>query len=128
MQFLNDVFSSEDKGQPAMPTPTMYRYPVVTDTLMEGYRNRWEEAENRGLEMLKALADKAATEGITAEFTLNLGSRGQVICKMAKNWEADLIVIRQPDRSKLDELLLGSVSNYVVHHAHCPVLTIPEQG
>ena len=92
---------------------------------MQGYRKRWEEFENQGLEMLKSLAKEAQAVGVEVEFSQNIGNTGHVICDMAETWQADLLVIRQPDRSKLDELFLGSISNYVLHHAICPVLAIP---
>ncbi len=122
---LLHVISPDMRGTPAPPNPTLYRYPVITDELMQDYRQRWEDVENQGLEMLKTLAEKAQAAGVEAEFSQNIGNTGHVICHMADNWEADLIVIRQPDRSKLDELFLGSISNYVLHHAPCPVLAIP---
>ncbi|MEM6598545.1 MAG: universal stress protein [Cyanobacteria bacterium P01_C01_bin.69] len=49
---------------------------------------------------------------------------GSVVCHLTDNWGADLIVIHQPVRSKLDELLLGSVSHYILHHAPCAVMTV----
>ncbi|NEP16359.1 MAG: universal stress protein [Leptolyngbya sp. SIO4C1] len=120
------VFSPEMRAAPALPNPTLYRYPMVTDELMLTYRQRWEDLENSGLEMLKQLSEQAQASGITVEFTQNFGNVGQVICEVGENWGADLIVTRQPDRSKLDELFLGSISNYVLHHASCPVLAIPQ--
>lgn len=39
--------------------------------------------------------------------------------------EADLVVVGRRGGSEVKSLLLGSVSNYVVHHAHCPVVVIP---
>ena len=122
---LLHVISDDVRSTPMLPNPTLYRYPVITDELMQDYRQRWEDIENQGLDMLKTLAQQAETAGVRAEFTQNVGSTGHVICHMADNWGADLVVIRQPDRSKLDEFFLGSISNYVVHHAPCPVLAIP---
>ncbi|MGD1856794.1 MAG: universal stress protein [Leptolyngbyaceae cyanobacterium] len=122
---LLHVISPEMSSTPVIPNPELYRYPVITDELMQDYRKRWEDVEDQCLEMLKALAEKAEAAGVTAEFSQNVGNTGNVICRMADNWEADLILIRQPDRSKLDELFLGSISNYVLHHASCPVMTIP---
>lgn len=46
------------------------------------------------------------------------------ICKLAKSWEADLIVVGHQGMSPLQELARGSVSNYVMHYAPCSVLTI----
>ncbi|MGF1514583.1 MAG: universal stress protein [Elainellaceae cyanobacterium] len=123
---LLHVFSPEMKSTPTLPNPVLYRYPLVTDELMRDYRQRWEEVENEGLSMLKDFAAQAQSAGVEVEFSQNFGSIGNMICHMAKNWNADLIVIRQPNRSKLDELFLGSVSHYVLHHATCPVLTVPE--
>ncbi len=122
---LLHVIAPDTRSTPALPNPTLYRYPVITDELMQDYRQRWEDIETQGLDMLKILADKAKAAGVEAEFSQNVGNTGHVICNMVDNWEADLVVIRQPDRSKLDELFLGSVSNYVLHHASCPVLAIP---
>ncbi|MEM9903707.1 MAG: universal stress protein [Cyanobacteria bacterium P01_D01_bin.44] len=121
---LLHVFSPEMRTPPALSNPALYNYPMVNDELMQAYRQRWEDTENQGLEMLKVLAEKAQAAGVSAEFSQNLGNVGHVICGMAENWGADLIVIRQPDRSKLDELFLGSISNYVLHHAACSVLTV----
>ncbi len=118
---LLHVISRDMKSTP----PPLYQYPVITDKLMQDYRQRWEELENQGLDMLKTLAEEAKAAGVEAEFSQNIGNTGHVICTMVDSWEADLIVIRQPDRSKLDELFLGSTSHYVLHHAPCPVLAIP---
>ncbi|MGD1953190.1 MAG: universal stress protein [Leptolyngbyaceae cyanobacterium] len=121
---LLHVISSDMRNTPMLPNPTLYRYPVITDELMQDYRQRWEDIENQGLNMLKALAEQAEAAGVKVEFSQNIGNTGDVICHIAANWDADLVVIRQPDRSKLDELFLGSISNYVLHHAACPVLTV----
>lgn len=122
---LLHVFSPELKTTPSLPNPVLYRYPIVTDELMRTYRDRWEDTENQGLEMLQHLADKAQKADVSVEFSQNFGNVGQVICNMAESWGADLILVRQPDRSKLNELFLGSNSNYVLHHAPCPVLAMP---
>ncbi len=122
---LLHVFSPEAENSLALPDDNLYRYPIITDELMKNYQQRWESIENQGLEMLQKLAKEAETDGVTVEFSQNMGSVNRVICNMAKNWGADLIVIRCPDRSKLDEFFLGSISSYVLHHAPCPVLAVP---
>ncbi len=39
--------------------------------------------------------------------------------------DADLLVIGSHGAGGLAKLIIGSVSNYVVHHAHCPVVVVP---
>ncbi len=43
---------------------------------------------------------------------------------MARNCGADVIVMGRRGHSGLSELILGSVSNYVLHHAPCSVLIV----
>jgi len=49
------------------------------------------------------------------------GSPKQVIVEEAESWGADLIVMGSRGLGTWNRLLLGSVSNSVVHHANCSV-------
>ena len=46
------------------------------------------------------------------------------IIKVSKEKEVDLIVMGTHGRTGLAHVLIGSVAEKVVHHAHCPVLTV----
>jgi len=46
------------------------------------------------------------------------------IIKVAREKEVDLIVMGTHGRTGLAHVLIGSVAEKVVHHAHCPVLTV----
>ncbi|MEO0355522.1 MAG: universal stress protein, partial [Cyanobacteria bacterium P01_A01_bin.3] len=46
------------------------------------------------------------------------------ICEIAKDWDADAIAIGRRGLGAIGELLVGSVSSYVMHHAHCSVFVI----
>lgn len=52
------------------------------------------------------------------------GDPGKLICKVAKEQGADLIVMGTRGLNLMKEMLLGSVSHYVLQHAGCPVMTI----
>jgi nucleotide-binding universal stress UspA family protein len=49
---------------------------------------------------------------------------GQVICEMATEWGADLIVLGYRREWELKKLMLGSVCNYVTRHAPCSVFVV----
>jgi len=68
----------------------------------------------------------AAGHGISAEPIHRIGEPGPEICEVARTGQADLIVMGRRGRQGLSEMLLGSVSNYVIHHAPCSVLIVQE--
>lgn len=74
--------------------------------------------------MLRRLTAQSAKTGPRASFEQVVGSPGRSICQAAKAWEADLIVVGSHQRKGLSEMILGSVSNYVLHHAPCSVLVV----
>jgi nucleotide-binding universal stress UspA family protein len=83
-----------------------------------------EEAIAQAQEWLGSLCETAQTQGIPSEYDCRRGDPGHRICEFAKNWEADLIILGRRGRSGLSEMMLGSVSNYVLHHATCSVLIV----
>jgi nucleotide-binding universal stress UspA family protein len=66
---------------------------------------------------LKPITDK--TLRISTEIIQ--GSPAQVIVDEAEHWGADLILMGSRGLGVWNRLLLGSVSNVVVHHAKCSV-------
>ncbi len=46
------------------------------------------------------------------------------IVRVAKEEDVDMVVLGTHGRTGLSQVLIGSVAEKVVHHAHCPVLTI----
>jgi nucleotide-binding universal stress UspA family protein len=68
--------------------------------------------------------DISALRGLEAEAICEIAEPGPLICDFANRWQADLIVIGRRGHTGLAEMLLGSVSNYVVHQAPCAVLIV----
>lgn len=83
-----------------------------------------EEETKQIQEWLQTYHHKVKNQGVSAEFGYQVGKPGLSICDLAQNWEADLIVLGRRGYKGLDKVLLGSISNYVVHHASCSVLVI----
>ena len=65
---------------------------------------------------------RATVSGIDISGDVLFGSPDSRIVEMAEQINADLIVIGSHGYNRWERLLLGSVSNSVVHHAHCSVL------
>jgi len=62
---------------------------------------------------------------LKVDMILREGEPSQQIVKAARDCGADLIVIGAPAHGWLTRTMLGSVTHSVVHHASCPVLTVP---
>lgn len=79
------------------------------------------EAHKAALEHARELLEPKHVE---AEFDLEVGHPADAIVALADKREADLIVVGSHERSFLDRLLHGSVSDAVGRHAHCDVLIV----
>lgn len=75
-------------------------------------------------EWLADCIEDAREAGVEAESDCRFGQPGHTICKRGHSWDADLIMVGRRGRQGFSEMLLGSVSNYVVHHANCSVLVV----
>lgn len=57
------------------------------------------------------------------------GRPGMALCDFANQHDIDMIVIGTHGHSGWDRFIMGSVAEYVVRHATCPVLTVkPKQA
>ncbi|AFY56370.1 universal stress protein UspA-like protein [Rivularia sp. PCC 7116] len=88
------------------------------------YANDWENLKKDRLNWLHFMCKQATELGVKAEFSQNIGEPSRMICDIARNWEADVIVIGRRGRRGISEFIMGSVSNYVLHHAHCSVFIV----
>ncbi len=84
----------------------------------ESLRHREAEAALR--QRIDAPCCRAAT------IVVRTGNPFQEIADYAGGIDADLIVMHSHGRTGAAQLLVGSVSERVVRHAHCPVLVLRE--
>ena len=78
---------------------------------------------------VQEFVDKVANEiGESPEVTVNVttGDPAQELVKASQ--DADLLVVGSRGSGAWAQLLLGSVSSKVTHHAACPVVIIPAAG
>ncbi len=66
---------------------------------------------------------KAVSPGLAVEEVVSEGHAGQVLVDESRR--ADLVVVGRRGRGGFAGLLLGSVSQHVMHHAVCPVVIVP---
>jgi len=97
-------------------------YPAVAEELYQLQEERLRQTIKQSQDWLQTFCQQALNRGIPAEIDCEIKSPGIRICELAQSWGADLIVLGRRGRSGLAEIVLGSVSNYVVHHASCSVL------
>ncbi|AGY58504.1 universal stress protein [Gloeobacter kilaueensis] len=105
--------------------PVADTYPLAADgTVYEYFQRQWQQYQKFGLDMLQGFAERATGQGVHAEVRQQAGNPGRCLCELASSWQADLVVMGRRGHSGLSELLLGSASNYVLHHAPCSVLVV----
>jgi nucleotide-binding universal stress UspA family protein len=88
------------------------------------YMDQLKAREQIGVELLRSLEEQGTARGISTEFTQSVGDPGKLICGLAQSWEADLIMVGRRGLGGVSEFFMGSVSNYVLHHADCDVLIL----
>lgn len=116
-----------DSGPPVLALGIEGVYPGIHGEALQQYMRGLDDSENQGMSLLQSLQAEAAGLGLQAEILQSIGDPGANICNAAATWGADLIVLGRRGLSGFSELFLGSVSNYVLHHAQCSVLTIQSQ-
>lgn len=102
-------------GPVVMPEPTTLtppRFQVMTSAEVSKLTEASSKAGNR---ILDDGEEKAKAEGVQVEKLLKEGHTVQEIVKTAKEDNFDLIVIGARGVSKIRELLLGSVTDGVIH-------------
>jgi nucleotide-binding universal stress UspA family protein len=114
-------------GPVMMPEPTTLTpsgFPVMAPVEISRVT---DVARKVGKRILDDGEQKVKSEGVEVEKKLVEGHTVEEIVRMAKEGNFDLIVIGARGVSKIRELLLGSVTDGVIHHASTPVLVVKPQ-
>jgi nucleotide-binding universal stress UspA family protein len=126
---LLHVLTDEEMGLTEIATQhiSALEYHAAMVEQVEAYLKEKDLLRQRYLDSLASWAKQSADAGIPTEYTLNYGGPGRTICNLAKSWDADLIIMGRRGLSGFSELLMGSISNYVVHHSPCSVLIVQDK-
>jgi nucleotide-binding universal stress UspA family protein len=101
--------------------------PLVYHPERHAYRAEYEEHEKVSQQLLEAQVERI--EGASATETqahLRMGRADEEIVELAQGIDAGLIVMGSRGHGRLRRALVGSVSESVVRHAHCPVAIVRE--
>jgi nucleotide-binding universal stress UspA family protein len=83
-----------------------------------------EDLKNKAKEMLEEYKIQSAKKNVSIQIMVTQGDPAQVIIELAKVKSYDLIIMGTRGRTAFQELLIGSVSQKVMHHASCPVMVV----
>jgi nucleotide-binding universal stress UspA family protein len=105
--------------------------PLVYHPERHAYRAEYEEHEKEAQQLLEAEVERIEGAGATVtQAHLRMGRANaradEEIVELAQSIDAGMIVIGSRGQGRLRRALLGSVSESVVRHAHCPVTIVRE--
>ncbi len=88
-------------------------------------RKLYDEIERESLEVLWKLTWQVkATGGTVAGAHLRMRGVAEEIVTLAKDLDADLIAMGSRTHGGVRRAIEGSISDWVVRHAHCPVMIV----
>ena len=92
----------------------------------EPRRSEPREADSRDSMAARAqgIVQRARAAVANATYLVWEGEAGEAIVAAADSEDADLIVVGSHGRSGVSRFFIGSVSDFVVRHAHCPVMVV----
>lgn len=88
--------------------------PETTEELTEAYKQ----------EARASLESTAQALGGDAERRIEFGDAASEICRVAEDDGFDVIVVGSHGSGFMKRVLIGSVSQHLLHHAPCPVLVV----
>ena len=109
----------------ATPAIMLESHPLTMPITPSGYTSKFEEAaRNEGDSILADYKRIAEVEKVNVDVMLREGHTVQEIIKVSKEGNFGLIVMGARGVSHIKEMLLGSVTDGVMHHVDCPVLVV----
>ena len=88
------------------------------------FRVRIDQVRERREQLAQVLVERGREEGIEVSFLVWTGDPGDMIIEAAEAEHADMVLVGSHGRGPVGRLLLGSVSEFVVRNAPCPVLVV----
>ncbi|PON52502.1 Universal stress protein [Parasponia andersonii] len=94
----------------------------------EDFKNMKNRDKIRGLHLLEYFVDKCHEIGIGCEAWIKKGDPKEVICHEVKRTQPDFLVVGSRGLGPFQRVFVGTVSEFCVKHAECPVITIKRKA
>jgi len=82
----------------------------------------WKDEEVKTKQLEEKMKTLLVEKGIPGVLRTATGKPGEVICRISEEESATCIITGTRGMGKVRRTILGSVSDYLIHHAHCPVV------
>ena len=98
---------------------------MTVEGAMHRPADKAEEEKHAFDDVLNPLVEKYRDSGVAIETAHDWGDPRYVLLEKAKDIHASMIIMGRRGRSRFVDLVMGSVSNALVHSASVPVLLVP---
>lgn len=115
---------SENLGAKVTAIHVMEEIPVLHIQSEKLLRQLLDAYKKERQVILTKCSEIATSKGLSINTKLLQGNAGSTILDVCEKEKYDLIVMGSRGMGKFRELVLGSVSNKIVHHSSCPVMII----
>lgn len=108
----------------AAPDPEFMGYSAGPQYIKD---HRAQELKNEH-ETMGILKDKVEKQNVKCEALLVQGQINPTVLAKIEELDINLVIVGSHGRTKMYDLLVGSVCEYTLRHAVVPVLVIPDRG
>jgi nucleotide-binding universal stress UspA family protein len=105
----------------AVPEPDFVEFKVDPQAARESLAKKFHNEHRQ----IQEIADRLRKAGMDATALLVRGATVETILKEASDLDVDMIVVGTHGRGAMYQLLMGSVSEGILHKSRYPVLVIP---
>ena len=105
----------------ALPEPDYVDFKVDPLAARENLAKKFHKEHRQ----IQDIADRLRKSGLDATALLVHGATVETILKEASELDVDMIVVGSHGRGAMYQLLVGSVSEGILHNSRCPILVVP---
>jgi len=97
---------------------------AIEQPSVDGITRRLEHLRLERELAAQGVVARGRARGVEVRFMIWVGTPGEAIVEAARSEQVDLVVVGSHGRGAVGRFFVGSVSEYVVRHAPCPVLVV----